>query len=135
MVAKVVGGHKCLAMDDYALFSFKKMKALGKPTKDKPYVAYVISKEFKTSMIWAVCGSEFEPKAGKISPDDSLITDGFASCKKLAANRDTKGNVYLVKDGKCVQSFKYGKFQAKVTPADGEGKKPKQSWDLQYTSL
>lgn len=62
------------------------------------------------------------------------------------ASGDTHGNMYLVRDGACVQSFLDADFNATVeqvgndTAADATSTIPivngsRQEWDLTYTSL
>jgi hypothetical protein len=82
-------------------------------------------------MVWDVCGKSFSPQASKIN-GDAKITDA-ASCTTFAEDKEKRGNMYVVKDGKCVQSFKYGEFEAEVEQQ--ETGKPKQKWELKYTSL
>jgi len=59
----------------------------------------------------------------------------------MATTSSTKGNMYVVKDGKCVQSFWNGQFSATVEKkepnADGtvDAVPMKQEWTLVYTSL
>lgn len=59
------------------------------------------------------------------------ITDA-ESCSKLAGNADTIGNMYLLADGACVQSFKNAEFDATLEEKD-DGTLG-QTWELSYTS-
>jgi hypothetical protein len=65
-------------------------------------------------LLYKVCGGAFTPDAAKTSKSD-LIASGEATCKTMAEDDSTKGNVYLVKEGKCVQSFNGADFKAEVT--------------------
>lgn len=77
-----------------------------------------------------------------MNTDKPVITNA-ASCNALGTNSDTDGNMYLVVNGACVQSFKDADFKStvekiKTSTADdikGATKGFKQEWDLTYTSL
>ena len=69
-------------------------------------------------MIFSICGSNFKPDAAKINSDAKVTIKDEESCKKLANNLDTIGNMYLLKDGACVQSFHYAEFDATVESQD-----------------
>lgn len=136
LITKRVGGKVCQAYDDYALFDFNKLSKMKNPTAAKPYSAIILNKDAKIALIWDVCGMPFVPEKDKLIGDDltDYVTDDFASCKALGEKDETKGNVYVVKGGKCAYSLKYGKFDADIKPAEDD-KKPKQKWELEYSSI
>lgn len=114
---KKVGGSVCAAVDEYALFDFAKLHGLG-TSKKKPQAYQVLlaggdGEPAKLALVYSICGSSFKPEAEKINSDETTITDAD-SCSKMGANTDTLGNMYLLKDGACVQSFKNADFDATV---------------------
>lgn len=66
-------------------------------------------------MVSKVCGtSYFTPKTDKLVPAAAGAIADEEGCRKMAETEDTKGNMFLLKDGKCVQSFSKGEFDATV---------------------
>lgn len=133
---KEVGGAVCQAFDSYALFDFNKLSKYNVDAA-KPDAVHVLSPDDGTTtwgyLVYKVCGGAFEPKVENLNTDLDVITD-LESCKKMFDNGDTKGNVYLVKDGACIQSFNNAEFSAEVEVQEDASKPMKQEWELEYKS-
>ena len=71
------------------------------------------------ALVYAICGESFEPDKDKINAKAGVVTiSDEDSCSKMASHSDTKGNMYLLKDGACVQSFKFADFDAELAAGD-----------------
>lgn len=112
-VLNKIGGLVCQAFDKFAVFDFKKFDKFQVET-DKAYALQVVEPADskpdesmpKMSMIYKVCGKDFDPLEKKdllsTFKHKEIVSDKYASCGKMGSNSDTNGNVYLVSDGKCV---------------------------------
>ena len=127
----------CAAADSYAVYDFKKFDAYTKGEKGK-YAYKVLEagasddEPAKFAIIYAICGKAFKPDASKLNTDKAKVIADMKSCNDLATDATTKGNMYLLKDGKCVQSFHYADFKATIEQQ--EDKSISQKWDMTYTS-
>lgn len=135
----------CQAFDQYALFNLQKFNGLGKGDASMSYrykeiKAGAAGKPAALAMVYRICDGNFKSSAQELKKvnapkNTKIVAAGKEStCENIYKKSETEGNIYLVKDGECIQSFSGGKFAAKIGKDDKTGDVT-QEWTLKYTSL
>ena len=113
LFARSIGGKVCTAIDDYAIFDFKKLDAETRGNvKDKTQAYLTIEPgnsagkdADKLGLVFKLCGDLGKPDAAKINTENENVIKNKESCDNMAGLTTSKGNMYLLDNGKCVQSF------------------------------
>ena len=83
-----VGGQVCAAIDQYAVFDFKRLEkfTIGKKKQAYQVLEPGASEDdpAKLALIYQVCGTPFTPDASKVNTKATNIISDEASCKALA---------------------------------------------------